>query len=82
MPRPRPILFEVRQPTNAKWRIVGFVDSVRKQFWFNSEKEAKQAAKDRNDELIAHGSQVALSPLNSKMRRLTGGKRRTRPDKA
>jgi integrase len=64
MPRPRPTLFEVRKPTKGKWRIVGFVDGLRKQFWFNSEKEAKQGAKDRNDELIAHGSQVALSPLN------------------
>ena len=74
MPRPRPTLFEVRKPTNGKWRIVGFVDGVRKQFWFHSEKEAKQAAKDRNDELIAHGSQVALSPLN-RMRSINAAER-------
>src|ERR1700693_1039232 len=74
MPRPRPTLFEVRKPTNGKWRIVGFVDGVRKQFWFHSEKEAKQAAKDRNDELIAHGYQVALSPLN-RMRTINAAER-------
>jgi hypothetical protein len=50
------------------------VDGVRKQFWFHSEKEAKQAAKDRNDELIAHGSQVALSPLN-RMRSINAAER-------
>jgi hypothetical protein len=44
----------------AKRRIV---DGIRKQFWFNSERDAKQAAKDRNDELIAHGSQVAFIPV-------------------
>jgi hypothetical protein len=74
MPRLRPTLFEVRKPTNGKWRIVGFVDGVRKQFWFNSEKEAKQAAKDRNDELIAHSSYVALSPLN-RMRSINAAER-------
>jgi hypothetical protein len=56
MPRPRPTLFEVRKPTNGKWRIVGFVNGLRKQFWFKSEKDAKQAAKDRNAEVIAHES--------------------------
>src|SRR3984893_6624803 len=74
MPRPRPALFEVRKPTNGKWRIVVFVTVFRKQFWFDSEKETKQAAKDRNDELIAHGSQVALSPLN-RMRSINAAER-------
>jgi integrase len=64
MPRPRPTLFEVRKPTNGKWRIVGFVNGVRKQYWFKSEKDAKQAANDRNAEVIAHGTQVSLDPLN------------------
>jgi hypothetical protein len=51
-PRPRPALFEVRKPNEdensssyGKWRIVGFVHGLRKQFWFKSEKDAKQAAK-------------------------------------
>src|SRR5271165_4621435 len=71
MPRPRPALFEVRKPNEdensssyGKWRIVGFVNGLRKQFWFKSEKDAKQAAKDRNAELIAHGTQVSLDPVN------------------
>jgi integrase len=64
MPRPRPTLFEVRKPTNGKWRIVGFVNGVRKQFWFKTEKAAKQAVKDRNSEIVAHGTQVTLDPVN------------------
>jgi hypothetical protein len=71
MPRPRPALFEVRKPNEdensssyGKWRIVGFVHGLRKQFWFKSEKDAKQAAKDRNAEVIAHGTQGSLDPVN------------------
>jgi hypothetical protein len=78
MPRPRPTLFEVRKSANNQWRIVGFVNGVRKQYWFKSEKDAKQAANDRNAEVIAHGTQVSLDPLN-RMRALNAidGWRRT-----
>jgi hypothetical protein len=64
MPRPRPTLFEVRKSTNGKWRIVGFVNGVRKQFWFKTEKAVKQAVKDRNSEIVAHGTQATLDPVN------------------
>jgi integrase len=64
MPRPRPALFEVRKSANNQWRIVGFVNGVRKQFWFKTETAAKQAVKNRNAELIAHGTQVSLDPVN------------------
>jgi integrase len=64
MPRPRPSLFEVRKSANNQWRIVGFVNGIRKQFWFKTETAAKQVAKDRNAELIAQGTQVSLDPVN------------------
>jgi integrase len=65
MPRPRPTLFEVRyseKPNrNNHWRIVGFVNGLRTQFWFASEREAKDAAADKNAEITAYGTQVALT---------------------
>lgn len=65
MPRPRPLLFEVRQPiTGTQWRIVGFVNGKRTQFWFKTEKDATQAAADRNAEITAHGTGVSLSPVD------------------
>jgi hypothetical protein len=33
-------------------------------YWFRDEKSAKQAANDRNAEVIAYGTQVSLDPLN------------------
>lgn len=65
MPRPRPTLFEVRYsgvPNRQNhWRIVGFINGKRTQYWFTSEKAAKAAAADRNAEITAYGTQVALS---------------------
>jgi hypothetical protein len=65
MPRPRPNLFQVRYskvPNRENhWRIVGFINGIRRQFWFKSEKDAKAAAADRNAQIVAHGSQVSLS---------------------
>jgi integrase len=65
MPRKRPTLFEVRYSEKPNrdlhWRIVGFVNGKRTQFWFKSEKGAKAAAADKNAEITAYGTQVALS---------------------
>lgn len=65
MPRKRPTLFEVRyseRPNRDRhWRIVGFVNGKRTQFWFRSEKGAKTAAADKNAEITAYGTQIALS---------------------
>jgi hypothetical protein len=67
MPRKRPALFEVRDSRKHPnrdngWRIVGFVNGIRKQFWFKSQKEAQIAAADRNAEITAFGTQIVLSP--------------------
>jgi len=67
MPRKRPALFEVRDSRKHPnrdngWRIVGFVNGIRKQFWFKSQKEAQIAAADRNAEITAFGTQFVLSP--------------------
>jgi integrase len=68
MPRKRPTLFEVRyseRPNRDRhWRIVGFVNGKRTQFWFKSEKGAKTAADDKNAEITAYGTQVALSVVD------------------
>jgi len=52
MPRPRPNLFEVRYSAKPNrenhWRIVGFKNGKRIQYWFKSEPDAKAAAADRN----------------------------------
>jgi integrase len=68
MPRKRPTLFEVRYSEKPNrdnhWRIVGFIDGKRTQYWYKSEKEAKVAAADKNAEITAYGTQVALSPAD------------------
>lgn len=63
MPRPRPLLFEVRhsKPNGANsWRIVGFVDGKRKQYWFKTEKAARDVAADKNADILAYGTRVTL----------------------
>jgi hypothetical protein len=63
MARPKPIGFEVRKsaPFNGKtWRVTGYLDGQRKQFWFATEKEARREAADRNREREAYGSKVNL----------------------
>jgi hypothetical protein len=66
MPRSRPILFSVKyceRPFRGRhWRVSGFIGEKRIQLWFRSEREAKAAAANRNAEIKAHGTQVALSP--------------------
>jgi integrase len=68
MPRPRPLLFTVRycdKPFRGRhWYVSGFAGGKRVQLWFSSEKEAKAAAAFRNSEIKAHGTQVALSPVD------------------
>jgi integrase len=64
MPRPRPTEFLVKESKTAfkgkNWRVIGYVDGLRKQYWFSSEKEAKADAADRNAERAAYGSKVSL----------------------
>jgi len=48
-------------PFNGKeWRVTGYLDGKRKQFWFATEKEARREAADRNREREAYGSKVNL----------------------
>jgi integrase len=65
MPRPRPTLFEVRYSAKPNrdnhWRIVGWKNGRRTQYWFKSEDDGQRAAEDLNAEITAHGTQVALS---------------------
>jgi integrase len=68
MPRHRPLLFSVKyreKPFRDRhWYLSGFAGEKRIQLWFKSEKEAKAAAANRNAEIKAHGTQVALSPVD------------------
>src|SRR5215471_12630526 len=68
MPRARPILFSVKyceKPFRGRhWYVSGFVGEKRIQLWFPSEREAKAAAAHRNAEIKAHGTQIALSPVD------------------
>src|SRR5258708_37775340 len=68
MPRHRPLLFTVKyceKPFRDRhWYVSGFAGGKRVQLWFSSEKEAKAAAAFRNAEIKAHGTQVALSPVD------------------
>ena len=67
MPRPRPTLFEVRYSAKPNrdnhWRIVGFKNGKRIQYWYKTEPDAKAAAADQNGEITAHGTQVSLSSV-------------------
>ena len=63
MARPKPIGFTVRKSKSfngKEWRVFGYLDGKRKQFWFASEKEARREAADRNREREAYGSKVNL----------------------
>jgi integrase len=53
MARPRPTEFAYKKsaPFNGKeWRVFGYVDGQRKQYWFSTEKEAKKEVAERNFE--------------------------------
>jgi integrase len=63
MAKPRPTQFSVRKskPFQGKtWRVIGYVDGRRKQFWFATEKEAKAEAAWRNKEIEAYGTKLHL----------------------
>src|SRR5260221_11145959 len=66
MPRLRPTEYKVvesKPPFHGKkWRVIGYKDGQRKQYWFATEKEAKADAADRNTERAAYGSKVNLDP--------------------
>jgi len=68
MPRPRPTLFEVRYSAKPNrdnhWRIVGFKNGKRKQYWYKSEEDAKAGADDLNAEIAVYGTQVSLSSFD------------------
>jgi ribosomal protein L10 len=46
------------------WRVIGYKDGKRKQYWFSSETEAKKDARDRNLQLANHGSSLELSSFD------------------
>ena len=63
MPKPRPTTFEVRKSKpfcGKEWRVIGYVDGKRKQFWYATEKQARAEAAWRNQERSAYGSKVNL----------------------
>ena len=78
MPRKRPTLFEVRYSAKPNrdnsWRIVGFKDGKRKQFWYKTEEDAQKAAADLNAEIAAYGTQIALSSVD-RLRAITAADR-------
>src|SRR6266403_4396350 len=65
MPKEQSKLFSVVEAPKPNGKcthyVTGYPKGVRERYWFHSEKEAKQAAKDRNDELLAFGTNVALA---------------------
>ena len=63
MPKPKPTTFEVRKSKpfcGKEWRVTGYVDGKRKQFWYATEKQARAEAAWRNQERSAYGSKVNL----------------------
>src|SRR6516162_8097270 len=65
MPRRRPLFYEVRHSDTPcgknHWRIVGFENGKRKQFWFPTKADAQAGADEKNAEIAAHGSQATLT---------------------
>jgi integrase len=63
MAKPKPIGWKYKKskPFSGKeWRVWGYVDGKRKQYWFSTEKAAKADVADRNRERDAYGSKVNL----------------------
>jgi integrase len=64
MPRPRPTLYVVRlasRPHHGKhWKICGYPDGKRHQFWFDTEQAAQAQAETLNLEITAYGTQDRL----------------------
>ena len=64
VPRPRPTQFDVKQakPRQGKcWKVTGYVDGVPKISWYSTEKETREACKEFNVQLAAHGSDLVMS---------------------
>jgi hypothetical protein len=64
MAKLKPTIFSVHQskPFQGKeWRVTGYLEGKRKQFWFKTEKEAKADAEWRNKEREAYGSKIVLN---------------------
>ena len=63
MAKPRPTHFSVKKSKpfqGREWRVIGYPDGKRKQFWFATEKEARADAAYRNREREAYGSKVNI----------------------
>jgi integrase len=63
MAKPRPTEWKWKKCKPFKgreYRVWGYVDGIRKQYWFSTEKEAKTDVADRNQERAAYGSKVNL----------------------
>src|SRR6266550_1647171 len=45
-----------------EYRVWGYVDGVRKQYWFTTEREARADCDDRNQDRDAYGSKINLDP--------------------
>src|ERR1700751_1026299 len=55
-------VFELSKPNGRKgWKIEGRPTGKRERYYFKTEKEAKKAAADRNDQIAAFGTQVSLA---------------------
>jgi integrase len=60
-PRPTEWKWKKSKPFKRKqYRVWGYVDGQRKQYWFATEREAKADCADRNQERAAYGSKVNL----------------------
>jgi integrase len=68
MSKPRPTTYVVqtsKRPFAGKtFRVVGYnKDGIRKQFWFATKEEAEADARDRNFQLVSHGSSLEETTL-------------------
>ncbi len=63
MAKPKPVGFQWKKSkpfAGKEYRVWGYKDGKRKQYWFATEKEAKADCADRNQEREAYGSKVNL----------------------
>src|SRR6516162_7997077 len=63
MAKPKPIGFQWKKSkafNGKEYRVWGYVDGQRKQYWFATEKEARAEVADRNREREAYGSKLNL----------------------
>ena len=56
------LVIEASKPNGrCKWKIEGRPNGKRERIWFRTEREAKEAARDRNNQIAANGTQNVLS---------------------